>query len=59
VQTFAGAEIARQDEDTNFDGKIDRSFQGTKSVPVPTNPAAPAKLPPLDCGAPDPFWSQR
>jgi hypothetical protein len=57
IQTFAGDAVARQDEDANFDGKIDRSFQGTKSVPV-TDPKAPSALPPLACGPLDPFWSQ-
>jgi hypothetical protein len=58
IQTLSGDSVVRQDEDANFDGKIDRSFEGTRSVPVPSNPAAPARLPALDCGQLDPVWSQ-
>jgi hypothetical protein len=54
IQTFSGDTVARQDEDANFDGKIDRSFEGTKSVPV-TDLKAPA----LPTRAALTFWSQR
>jgi len=59
VQHFQGDAIAQQDEDTNFDGKLDRAFQGTTQVPLGANTAAPAPLGPLDCGPPDPFWSEK
>jgi hypothetical protein len=58
VQHFQGDAIVRQDEDTNFDGKLDRAFQGSTQVPLGANAAAPAALPALECGAPDPSWSQ-
>ncbi len=38
IQTFEGGQLARQDEDTNFDGTIDRSFAGGKAAPPPANP---------------------
>ena len=39
IQTFDGQnQLARQDEDTNFDGTIDRSFAGGKAAPPPANP---------------------
>jgi len=59
VQYFQGDAVTRQEEDTNFDGKLDRAFEGTKQVPLGANTAAPAPLGALECGTPDPFWSQK
>jgi hypothetical protein len=61
VQTFAASgELARQDEDSDFDGVIDRSFAGGKPVDPPAQARVPAeKLGPLDCGRFSDFWRGR
>jgi len=56
VQHLDGDSVARQDEDSDFDGTIDRSFEGKKAVPVEGKPKAPPKLGDLDCGEFDRFW---
>ena len=57
---FAGGQLARQDEDTNFDGVIDQRFEGGKPVAVPAGTKiATAPLGPLDCGRFSDFWSAR
>ena len=52
----SGDAVVLQEEDANYDGKIDRAFQGTAAVPV-KDPKAPPALPALDCGPADPFWA--
>jgi hypothetical protein len=59
IQTFQGGAVARQDEDSDYDGKIDRSFEGQTAVAVPADDRAPAPLGALDCGAADSFWARR
>ena len=61
IQTFdAGGELARQDEDSDFDGVLDRSFAGGQPVDLPAQKAVPAdKLGPLDCGRFSDFWKTK
>ena len=60
IQTFEGGQVARHDEDQDFDGRIDASFVGGKPAPVDGAPAlSPGPLGKLECGALDPFWKQR
>jgi hypothetical protein len=56
VQHLEGDDIRRQDEDSNYDGVMDRSFEGQTPVSVEGSPEAPRKLPNLECGGFDPFW---
>jgi hypothetical protein len=53
----AGTEVVRQDEDSDYDGLLDRRFEGEAESELST-PAPPA-LPALDCGGIDRFWAQR
>jgi len=48
--------VVRQDEDEDFDGRIDRRFEGAKQVPLEGRPEAPEALRALDCGSFDSFW---
>ena len=59
VQTLAadGESVARQDEDSDYDGRMDRSFVGDQPAELQGNPKAPGKLPELDCGRFDRFWN--
>ena len=60
VQYFAGADVRQQHEATNFDGVIDRRFQGQTAVTVPRNTRVPGeKFEKLGCGSFDRFWSKR
>jgi hypothetical protein len=60
IQTFANGAVARQDEDTNYDGQLDQSFVDGKPVPLPTDAAVPADaLGALDCGRFSDFWKGR
>ena len=54
-----GEEVARQDEDSDFDGIIDLRFDGDTSVPVEGQPEAPANLSKLECGTFHSFWKRR
>ena len=60
VQVFAGGQLARQDEDTDFDGVIDQRFEGDKPAAVPPGAKISAtKFGPLDCGRFSEFWTRR
>ena len=57
VQVVAGTEIVRQDEDADYDGTMDRRFEGEAQSDLAA-PAPPA-LPELECGGIDRFWAKR
>jgi hypothetical protein len=60
VQTYQGGALVFQDEDTNFDGKIDQRFKGTAPVAVPAGAKIEdAPFEKLDCGSFDRFWWKR
>jgi len=59
IQYFSGNAVVRQDEDTNFDGVIDRRFENGKPVALSGQTAVPPPLGALDCGEIDRFWSRR
>jgi len=48
--------VAQQDEDTDFDGIIDRRFRGTAEATVPEGTKAPPALGKFECGSFDRFW---
>ena len=54
-----GEEVARQDEDSNFDGILDLRFEGETAVAVEGKPEAPAALPKLECGDFHSFWKRQ
>ena len=58
VQQLLGpsGDIERQDEDSDFDGRWDRSFVGDRPAPLPESSEAPGALEEFDCGAFDAFW---
>jgi len=51
--------VTQQDEDTDFDGRIDRVFRGQQLVPGAAGGAVPPRFGPLDCGSIDPAWAAR
>ena len=51
--------MARQDEDSDFDGVIDLRFDGDTQVAVEDEPEAPAALSKLECGTFHSFWKRR
>jgi len=59
VQTLDedGETVMQQDEDSDYDGRMDRRFVGDQPAELPDRPAAPGKLPSLDCGRFDSFWN--
>ncbi len=57
VQVVAGTEVVRQDEDADYDGTLDRRFEGEVSSEIEA--PAPPMLPSLDCGGVDRFWASR
>jgi hypothetical protein len=57
VQVVAGGEVVRQDEDSDYDGTMDRRFEGEAQSEL--SAPAPPELPALDCGGVDRFWAKR
>ena len=51
--------LVRQDEDSNFDGQIDRSFEGRKQVALPADRSVPDGFEDLGCGDFHSFWARR
>jgi hypothetical protein len=59
IQTLSGPAPV-QDEDTDFDGVIDRRFQGDQLVPLSGRVEVKAAgFGKLGCGSFDPFWWKR
>ena len=56
VQYLAGDEIQRQEEDSDFDGTLDRAFAGDEPAALQGPSKVPPALPKLDCGRFDVFW---
>jgi hypothetical protein len=59
VQYLVDGNIVRQCEDTEFDGQIDRCFEGEKLVGVSGVTDVEASLEKLGCGNLHPFWRGR
>ena len=59
VQSTGPGGVSRQDEDTDFDGIIDRRFDGEKLAEVPAGLAAGEDFGKLDCGSFNGFWWKR
>ena len=60
VQRFENGAVVEQDEDTNFDGILDRRFVGGKPAPLPAGTPVPGPaLGPLDCGRFSDAWRGR
>jgi hypothetical protein len=51
--------VVRQCEDSEYDGAVDRCFEGEKVVPVTGVKELKEPLGELGCGGFDPFWRQR
>ena len=51
-----GQTVSQQDEDTDYDGRIDQRFIADQPTPLKGTPEAPEKLPKLKCGPFDSFW---
>jgi hypothetical protein len=59
VQHLRGEAIARQCEDGDYDGRIDRCFEGTAPVAVSGETDVSAPLGRLECGGFDRFWNEK
>jgi len=59
VQSLAPGGQPRQDEDTDFDGVIDRRFDGDALVDVPAGTKVGPKFGELGCGSFHAFWWKR
>jgi hypothetical protein len=56
VQYLDGQDVVRQCEDSEFDGTVDRCFEGQSLVPVSGVTDLSAPLEKLGCGGFHPFW---
>jgi hypothetical protein len=60
VQHFSGGQVVRQDEDLDYDGVVDQSFEGNQPMNVPAGTKLPgAKFGKLGCGSFHRFWWKR
>jgi len=60
VQYFSGGQVARQDEDLDFDGVADQRFEGSQPVSLPPGTKLPGeKFDKLGCGSFHRFWWKR
>ena len=58
VQLLDGDAVTQQDEDTDFDGVLNRRFLGNTPADIPPDTSAPAKYGALQCGRFDAFWKR-
>ena len=59
VQQLDGETITQQDEDTDFDGVLDRRFRGDTPADIPADTPAPPAYGELQCGGFDStFWGR-
>jgi hypothetical protein len=56
VQHFEGNQVVRQDEDSDYDGTIDRSYAGTEAIELDGTTLRLEPFGALGCGTFDAFW---
>jgi hypothetical protein len=59
VQYLSGPDVVRQCEDSEYDGTVDRCFEGDQVAPVTGVTDLSEPLGSLGCGSFDSFWRSR